>query len=71
MLLLSTTFLAAGGVTLYLAYANGNLSIVSPITNLYPVLTIAVAKIRLKEKLTARQYTALAMLLAAIPLFSL
>jgi len=71
MLLLSTTFLAAGGVTLYLAYANGNLSIVSPITNLYPVLTIAVAKIRLKEKLTTRQYAALAMLLVAIPLFSL
>jgi drug/metabolite transporter (DMT)-like permease len=71
MLLLSTTFLAAGGVTLYLAYANGNLSIVSPITNLYPVLTIAVAKVRLKERLTAKQYAALAMLLVAMPLFSL
>lgn len=68
---LSMLFLAAGGVTMYLAFANGDVSIVSPITNLYPVLTIAVAKMRLKESLTLKQYAALAMLLLAIPLFSL
>jgi transporter family protein len=68
---LSMLFLTAGGITMYLAFANGNVSIVSPITNLYPVLTIAAAKVRLKENLTARQYTALAMLIVAIPLFSL
>ncbi|MDQ1371301.1 MAG: family transporter [Candidatus Thermoplasmatota archaeon] len=68
---LSMLFLAAGGVTMYLAFANGDVSIVSPITNLYPVLTIAVAKMRLKESLTLKQYAALAMLLVAIPLFSL
>lgn len=68
---LSMLFLAAGGVTMYLAFANGDVSIVSPITNLYPVLTIAVAKMRLKENLTLKQYAALAMLLVAIPLFSL
>jgi drug/metabolite transporter (DMT)-like permease len=67
---LSMLFLTAGGITMYLAFANGNVSIVSPITNLYPVLTIAAAKVRLKESLTARQYAALAMLLVAIPLFS-
>lgn len=68
---LSMLFLTAGGITMYLAFANGNVSIVSPITNLYPVLTIAAAKVRLKESLTVRQYAALAMLLVAIPLFSL
>ena len=56
---------------MYVAFANGNVSIVSPITNLYPIVTIAVAKIRLKELLTPRQYVALAMLLVAVPLFSL
>lgn len=49
----------------------GNVSIVSPITNLYPIITIAVAKVRLKERLSARQVIALAMLLVSIPLFSL
>jgi drug/metabolite transporter (DMT)-like permease len=67
---LSLLFLAAGGVMMYLAFANGNVSIVSPITNLYPVLTIAAAKMRLKESLTLRQYAALAMLLVAVPMFS-
>ncbi len=67
---LSMLFLTAGGITMYLAFANGNVSIVSPITNLYPVLTIAAAKVRLKESLNVRQYAALAMLLVAIPLFS-
>jgi len=68
---LSMVFLALGGITMYVAFANGNVSIVSPITNLYPLLTIAVAKVRLRERLTLRQYAALAMLIAAIPLFSL
>jgi O-acetylserine/cysteine efflux transporter len=67
---LSMLFLTAGGITMYLAFANGNVSIVSPITNLYPVLTIVAAKVRLKESLTVKQYAALAMLLVAIPLFS-
>lgn len=68
---LSMLFIAGGGVTLYLAIANGNVSIVSPVTNLYPLLTIAVAKVRLKEKLTLRQIVALALLFVSIPLFSL
>jgi len=68
---LSMLFIAGGGITLYLAIANGNVSIVSPITNLYPLLTIAVAKARLKEKLTPRQMVALAILFLSIPLFSL
>lgn len=71
LLEVSMLFLTAGGITMYLAFANGNVSIVSPITNLYPVLTIAAAKVRLKERLNVRQYTALTMLVVAIPLFSL
>ncbi len=67
---LSMRFFAGGGITLYLAIHNGNVSIVSPITNLYPLVTIAVAKLRLREQLTLRQIIALAMLFISIPLFS-
>lgn len=68
---LSLLCFAGGGITLYLAIQNGNVSIVSPITNLYPLVTIAVAKARLKESLSVRQMIALAMLFISIPLFSL
>ncbi len=71
LLELSLLCFAGGGVTLYLAIQNGPVSIVSPITNLYPILTIAVAKARLKERLTTRQMVALAMLFLSIPLFSI
>ena len=71
VLALTMLFLATGGITMYAAFANGNVSIVSPITNLYPMVTIAVAKFRLRESLTMRQYAALAMLILAVPLFSL
>jgi drug/metabolite transporter (DMT)-like permease len=67
---LSLLFIALGGVTMYLAIANGPVSIVMPITNLYPIMTIAVAKIRLKEKLNAQQVVALALLVLAILVFS-
>jgi transporter family protein len=68
---LSLLCFAGGGITLYLAIQNGNVSIVSPITNLYPLVTIAAAKVRLRESLTVRQIVALAMLFISIPLFSL
>jgi len=68
---ISMLFLALGGITYYLAIENGNVSIVSPVTNVYPIVTIAAAKMRLKEKLTTRQIIALAMLFASIPLFSI
>ena len=67
---LSTFCFALGGITYYLAIQSGNVSIVTPITNLYPLLTIVVAKYRLRERLSPRQYVALAMLLASILLFS-
>jgi transporter family protein len=68
---LSLLCFAGGGITLYLAIQNGDVSIVSPITNLYPLVTIAAAKVRLKERLSTRQIIALAMLFLSIPLFSL
>ena len=68
---LSLLCFAGGGITLYLAIQNGNVSIVSPITNLYPLVTIAAAKIRLRESLTIRQMVALAMLFISMPLFSI
>ena len=70
ILQLSMVFLAAGGITYYTAIQNGPVSIVSPITNLYPIVTIAAAKIRLKEMLSTRQIVALAMLFLSVPLFS-
>ncbi len=66
----STLFFALGGITYYLAIQNGPVSIVTPITNIYPLLTIFVAKVRLKEKLNTRQYLALGMLLVSILMFS-
>jgi transporter family protein len=71
LLELSFLCLAGGGITLYLAIQNGNVSIVSPITNLYPLVTIAAAKVRLREQLNLRQIIALAMLFISVPLFSL
>ena len=71
LLELSLLCFAGGGITLYLAIQNGDVSIVSPITNLYPLVTIAAAKVRLKERLSTRQIIALAMLFISIPLFSL
>ena len=68
---ISMLFIAAGGVTMYLAFANGPVSIVTPVTNLYPIVTVVGAKLRLKEKLTRRQYMALGLLFASILLFSL
>ncbi len=67
---LSTLCFALGSITYYLAIQNGNVSIVTPITNLYPLLTIVVAKFRLREKLSLRQYVALAMLIVSVLLFS-
>ncbi len=67
---LSTACFALGGIAYYLAIQNGPVSIVTPITNVYPLITIAVAKFRLREKLSTRQYVALAMLLVSILLFS-
>jgi len=71
LLELSLLCFAAGGITLYLAIDFGNVSIVSPVTNLYPVVTIAAAKMRLREQLSIRQIAALAMLIASVPLLSL
>jgi transporter family protein len=68
---LSLIFLTLGGITYYLAIEMGNVSMVSPVTNIYPMITIAVAKVRLKEKLSTRQMVALAMLFASIPLLSI
>jgi len=67
---LSTLCFASGGIAYYLAIQSGNVSIVTPVTNIYPLLTIAVAKFRLRESLTLRQYGALAMLIVSIVLFS-
>jgi transporter family protein len=71
LLELSLLCFAGGGITLYLAIQNGPVSIVSPVTNLYPIVTIAVAKVHLKESLTVRQMVALAMLFLSIPLLSI
>ncbi len=71
LLELSLLCFAGGGITLYLAIDYGNVSIVSPVANLYPLLTIAVAKVHLKEQLNLRQIIALAMLMLAIPMLSL
>jgi len=47
-----------GTVCLFLAISNGNVSIVTPVTSIYPLLTVILARFTLKEKLGWMQYIA-------------
>jgi transporter family protein len=71
LLEIALLFIALGGITMYLAIENGPVSIVMPVTNLYPIVTIVFAKVMLKERLTTLQAIALSMILLSILLFSI
>jgi uncharacterized membrane protein len=61
-----------GGLTLFAAYhTNGNTSLITVATSLYPVITVVLAMLILRERLTATQALGLAFAGAAIVLFSL
>jgi uncharacterized membrane protein len=61
-----------GGLTLFAAYhTNGNTSLITVATSLYPMITVVLAVLILRERLTATQALGLAFAGAAIVLFSL
>jgi drug/metabolite transporter (DMT)-like permease len=57
---------AVGDLTLFVALARGPAAIVSPLSGLYPIPTIAYAALVLDESITLLQWIAIAMVLAAI-----
>ena len=61
-----------GGLALFAAYhTNGNTSLITVITALYPMITVVLAVLILRERVTSTQALGLAFAGAAIVLFSL
>jgi uncharacterized membrane protein len=61
-----------GGLALFAAYhTNGNTSVITATTALYPMITVVLAVLILRERLTATQVLGLAFAGAAFVLFSL
>jgi transporter family protein len=60
-----------GGTALFAAYGTGaNTAVVTVVSGLYPVVTVVLAVIFLRERLTARQWVGLGFATAAFVLFS-
>jgi transporter family protein len=66
MALIPTALFVLGDVTLFRAWATGPVSIVTPLSGLYPVVTLAYVVPFLKERITAPQKVALGMTFVAI-----
>jgi len=63
---------AVGGLALFAAYhTNGNTSVITVSTSLYPMITVVLAILILRERLTAIQALGLAFAGTAIVLFAL
>lgn len=58
--------MAGGDLAVIVATANGPVSIVTPLTGAYPVVTLAFASIALKEKITKLQWLCLGLILFGI-----
>lgn len=56
---LSVALFTLGSIFIYLAFESGLVSLVSPITNGYPILTVVIVQSFLKEKLTTNQKIAI------------
>jgi transporter family protein len=59
-----------GGITLYLAYKTVDVSIVVPLSSLYVVITVLLALVFLRERLSLAQGVGVALAVAAAILFS-
>jgi len=53
-------FFVVGELTLYFAYGYGPVSVVAPVTALYPLVTLIFARLHLRERLSAREGTSAA-----------
>jgi transporter family protein len=64
--------LAAGGLALYAAYRGGsNTAVVTTATSLYPMFTVVLAVLFLRERITVRQSVGMLFAVAAIVILSL
>ena len=68
MALIPTSLFVLGDVTLFRAWATGPVSIVTPLSGLYPVVTLAYVVPFMKERITTPQKIALGMTFVAIVL---
>ena len=59
-----------GTVSLFLALSNGIVSLVTPLTSVYPIITVLLARFTLKERLEWIQYLAVAIAVAGTVLLS-
>ncbi len=59
-----------GNIAFFMALINGRTAIVAPLTSLFPLVTVLLAVLVLKERLTARQGAGIAVAVAAICLLS-
>jgi uncharacterized membrane protein len=62
---------SVGTISLFLAISNGQVSIVTPLTSIYPLFTVLLARIILKEKLEWMQYCAIAVGVFGVVLLAL
>ncbi|MBM3275841.1 MAG: EamA family transporter [Candidatus Sericytochromatia bacterium] len=66
--MIPTSLFVLGDVTLFRAWATGPVSIVTPLSGLYPVVTLAYVVPFMKERITTPQKIALGMTFVAIVL---
>ena len=62
---------SVGTISLFLAISNGQVSLVTPLTSIYPLFTVLLARIVLKEKLEWLQYLAIAAGVVGVVLLAL
>jgi len=69
---LAGVLLAAGGLAMYAAYRGGsNTAVVTTATSLYPMFSVVLAVLFLRERISARQSVGMLFAIAAIVIFSL
>lgn len=60
-----------GNIAFYLALLGGKVSVVVPLTGLFPLVTVAAARVFLKERINRKQFAGLVVAAAAIYLLSI
>jgi transporter family protein len=61
----------AGNVAFYVALVDGKVSLIGPITSLYPLVTVLLARVTLNERMSRAQLTGVGLALFSIYLLTL
>lgn len=69
--LLATFFAILGTLLFFLAFSYGNISLIAPVSSVYPALTVILAIIFLKEKISKRQAFGIASIVVGIILIGI